>query len=66
MPSAAFCIGTLTEEDKVSFLLTGGGLGHGAGLSQSGAARMAKLGKNYQEILLHYFTDTELKGISDL
>lgn len=66
LPSAAFCIGTVTEGDDVSFLFTGGGLGHGAGLSQCGAARMAKLGKTYEEILLHYFTGTQLLSMNDL
>ena len=66
LPSAAFCIGTVVEKDKVSFLFAGGGLGHGAGMSQCGAARMAKLGKNYQEILLHFFSGTELLPMSDL
>ena len=66
LPSAAFCIGTVTEGEKVSFLFSGGGLGHGAGLSQCGAARMAQLGKDYKEILLHYFSGTELVSVGDL
>lgn len=66
LPSAAFCVGTVTEGEKVSFLFAGGGLGHGAGLSQCGAACMAKLGKGYQDILLHYFTGTKLMDMADL
>ncbi len=66
LPSAAFCVGTVTEGGEVSFLFTGGGLGHGAGLSQCGAARMAKLGKGYQEILQHYFAGTELMDMIDI
>ena len=65
LPSAAFCVGTVTEGEEVSFLFTGGGLGHGAGLSQCGAARMAKLGKSYQDILQHYFAGTELMDMAD-
>ncbi len=66
LPSAAFCVSTLTEGEEVSFLFIGGGLGHGAGLSQCGAARMAKMGKSYQEILLHFFIGTELMNMADL
>lgn len=32
------------------------GFGHGVGMSQYGADTMAKAGKTYQEILLHYYT----------
>lgn len=37
------------------------GKGHGMGLSQYGANVMAKQGKNYQEILKHYYRDVELE-----
>jgi len=66
LPSAAFSVGTVTEGDKVTFLFTGGGLGHGAGLSQCGAARMAKLGRGYEQILQHYFSGTELMAMGKL
>ena len=36
------------------------GYGHGVGLSQAGAQYMAQHGKNYKEILLHYYTGTAL------
>ncbi|MGL6279510.1 MAG: SpoIID/LytB domain-containing protein, partial [Gaiella sp.] len=42
------------------FLLTGGGWGHGVGLSQWGAYGQAKEGRSYDEILAHYFGGTEL------
>ncbi len=37
------------------------GFGHGVGMSQCGAAAMAEEGKNYKEILHHYYTDVELE-----
>ena len=37
--------------------ITGKGSGHGVGLSQWGSQGMALLGKNYQEILHHYYGD---------
>lgn len=39
-----------------SFTFAVTGYGHGVGMSQYGADTMAKAGKTYQEILLHYYT----------
>lgn len=39
------------------------GKGHGMGLSQYGANEMAKQGKNYKEILEHYYRDVDLENI---
>jgi stage II sporulation protein D len=36
------------------------GYGHGVGLSQFGANTMAENGKNYAEILKHYFPGTAI------
>lgn len=43
-----------------SFAFTTRGYGHGVGLSQWGAKAMAEAGKSWQEILTHYFPDTEI------
>lgn len=40
-----------------TFVLKGSGNGHGLGMSQYGAYGMASQGKNYQEILKHYYTN---------
>ena len=45
-------------EEYISF--AGRGWGHGLGLSQWGAKSMAKT-MNYQQILYHYYTGTEIK-----
>ena len=47
------------EGDKITFLVTG--YGHGVGMSQYGANYFAKEGKDYKEILSHYYTGTELR-----
>lgn len=39
----------------------GGGSGHAIGMSQWGAYGMASLGKNYNEILTHYFQGTKVE-----
>ncbi|MCX7943971.1 MAG: SpoIID/LytB domain-containing protein [Deltaproteobacteria bacterium] len=41
----------------------GKGFGHGVGLCQFGAKKMAEEGKNYKEILLHYFKGVTLEKI---
>ena len=45
-------------EDEI-FSIATKGYGHGVGLSQFGANSMAGQGKNYQEILAHYFPGTK-------
>ncbi len=45
------------------FILHGAGWGHGVGLCQIGAAVMGELGYNFDEILLHYFRNTEIRKI---
>lgn len=47
------------QGDKITFQVTG--YGHGVGMSQYGANYMAKQGKNYKEILRHYYTGVELR-----
>ena len=45
-----------------SWILTGHGWGHGAGLCQIGAAQMAAEGHTYEEILHFYYPGTKLNG----
>ena len=45
-----------------SFVFTVTGFGHGVGMSQYGADKMARLGADYREILAHYYPGTELTG----
>ncbi|MDN5347039.1 MAG: stage sporulation protein [Clostridia bacterium] len=47
------------EGDKITFISVGNG--HGVGLSQYGANGMAKEGKNFVEILSHYYPGTRLE-----
>jgi stage II sporulation protein D len=46
------------DNNVVIFNVTGHG--HGVGMSQYGANAMAKMGKNYKEILSNYYTDTDI------
>lgn len=60
LPSAFIAIDSVTEEGEDAFLITGGGYGHGLGMSQNGANTMAAEGKTYEEILKHFYPKTEL------
>lgn len=44
----------------------GRGFGHGVGLCQEGAIRMAKEGFNFREILNYYYTDIKILPFSDV
>lgn len=43
-----------------SFIFKGRGKGHGVGLCQEGAYSLAKMKKNYKEILLHYYKNVDI------
>lgn len=57
LPSAYFDI---SAKPGNSVVLTGGGYGHGVGMSQTGADRMAEQGYTCQEILEYFFKDIEI------
>ena len=56
LPSAYFVV----EKGANNFWIRGGGHGHGAGMSQYGAKYLASEGKGFEEILNHYYRDTEI------
>ncbi len=49
------------DDQAVGFKVYGGGWGHGVGLSQTGAVGMAVDGKNYEQILKHFYQGIELE-----
>lgn len=56
IPSAFISI----EKASEIYVISGGGYGHGIGMSQNGANEMAKRGKNYVEILKFFYVGTEV------
>ncbi|MDR9399033.1 SpoIID/LytB domain-containing protein [Salibacter sp.] len=60
LKSTHFCVDTQND----SILIVGKGFGHGVGLSQEGAMKMAKLGYNYSDILHHYYSNIHLIKLS--
>ena len=61
--SSAFIVKKIGQNIPEKFILIGAGWGHGVGLCQIGAAVMAEMGYNFDEILLHYFKNSQLKKI---
>ncbi|MGN1087411.1 MAG: stage II sporulation protein D [Porcipelethomonas sp.] len=57
--SAAFDI----SYDSGSFKVTTRGYGHAVGMSQYGANAMAEEGRDYKEILEHYYPETSIKKL---
>lgn len=53
------------EEMENGLLLRGKGWGHGVGLCQIGAARMAREGADYRQILAFYYPETKITHLSD-
>lgn len=50
----------VAKQPDGSFLFVGRGWGHGVGMSQWGAKRLADMGYSYQQILAHYYPGTRL------
>ncbi|MBR5510172.1 MAG: SpoIID/LytB domain-containing protein [Lachnospiraceae bacterium] len=58
LPSGYFILEPVKEDGiLVGYEVIGGGLGHGAGMSQNGARILAEQGKNYEEILQYFYKD---------
>ncbi|WP_341525629.1 SpoIID/LytB domain-containing protein [Nostoc sp. UHCC 0302] len=53
------------KPDLWGYAFIGGGLGHGVGLSQTGAQNLAKLGWSSPKILQFYYPNTQIKMLSD-
>jgi|GEM_PF-3356264 len=65
LKSTFFVIEKIKENQaSLKFKIFGAGFGHGVGLSQYGAMQLAKLGKNYEEILEFYFPRYQLKDLT--
>ena len=63
LPSA---FSTVEKQEDGSYLLSGGGYGHGLGMSQNGANGMAKAGMGYQDILNYFYRDITVETIGEM
>lgn len=48
------------EGNVTGYIFRGAGWGHGVGMCQDGAKGMALSGKNFKQILLHYYSDSQI------
>lgn len=62
LPSANFIISYIDSLSPV-YKFSGGGFGHGVGLSQWGAGKMSDLGYSFDQILQHYYKGITLATI---
>ena len=59
LPSAFITI----EKSGNTFIISGGGFGHGIGMSQNGAKEMAGHGYSAGEILLYFYEDCSIQNV---
>lgn len=63
LPSSFFVIDTIKDgETVVGYTLTGGGFGHGVGMSQNGARQMADSGYSARDILLFFYENCAVRS----
>lgn len=53
----------VVKNEAGNFLISGGGFGHGVGMSQNGTKAMTELGYSAEEIIRHYYTGAEIRNI---
>jgi SpoIID/LytB domain protein len=65
--STLFYVDAMIEKNKAlkGFIFTGGGFGHGVGMSQFGSYNLGKLGWSSDRILSFYFPGTQLQPINN-
>ncbi len=59
--STLFEVKSRTEREARYFVFQGRGSGHGVGMCQWGAKKMAEEGRNFQDILQFYYSGTEIE-----
>lgn len=64
LPSAFFILEAVEQDGGITgYTLTGGGFGHGVGMSQNGARGMAKCGYSAEQILLFFYENCYIQNI---
>lgn len=62
LPSAYFVLDVIKDDDCITgYQITGGGYGHGAGMSQNGAKAMAAAGYSAEGILTFFFRECRIE-----
>ena len=64
LPSGFFTLSLEKKNGRANRLqIEGGGYGHGVGMSQNGANRMAQQGMGYEEILKFFYEGIDIQKI---
>lgn len=64
--STLFYLDPIYQGNKLQgYTFTGGGFGHGVGLSQNGSYNLARLGWNAERILAFYYPETTIEPLND-
>lgn len=63
LPSANFVCDIINKDGVPYIKFSGGGFGHGVGMSQYGAGKMSKTGFSFDKILKHYYTGINIGTI---
>lgn len=63
LPSGYFYISKTGNGENSQYSFNGGGYGHGVGMSQNGVKGMGDRGYSFEQILTHFFPNTQLKNI---
>ncbi|MBR1701966.1 MAG: SpoIID/LytB domain-containing protein [Lachnospiraceae bacterium] len=66
LPSGFFILQTKTgkeSKDVIGYTIVGGGFGHGVGMSQNAARRMADRGYDWEQILLFFYKDCVIQAV---
>ena len=70
IPVTALCAFALApgpaNADDERLVIKGAGFGHGVGMSQYGALGQAQLGRDYRQILRHYYAETSIARLSSV
>ena len=66
LPSGYFVLEPAEADGELTgYRVYGGGLGHGAGMSQNGARIMAEQGSGYEEILQYFYNGIRLARLGE-
>ena len=64
LPSAYCIFEEVTDNGNITgYRITGGGNGHGIGMSQNAVSNMVKSGMTYDEILMFFYVGTEIMNV---
>lgn len=63
LPSAYCMFEKYEENGEIGYVITGGGYGHGIGMSQNAVSSMVAAGMKYDEILEFFYEGTTLKNV---